>query len=84
MTNGEFRAWLKGFFELEEPPIVFEYRQLAIICNHLCLAQAVSVQLDEENHWLKEYLTTIVSRLKASQPVDFEQVTGDIYAWLFH
>lgn len=48
MTNAEFRAWLKGYFELAEPGPL-EIAQVQIIVNHLNLAEAVEGKLDAEN-----------------------------------
>jgi hypothetical protein len=53
VTNVEFRAWLRGFFELSGPGVALEPRQLQVIVNHLNLAEAVSGGLDDANLLLR-------------------------------
>ncbi len=48
MRNAEFRAWLKGYFELAEPGPL-DVAQVQIIVNHLNLAETVEGVLDAEN-----------------------------------
>jgi hypothetical protein len=48
MRNAEFRAWMRGYFELAEP-VPLELAQVQVIVNHLNLAEAVEGNLDAEN-----------------------------------
>lgn len=52
MRNPEFRAWLKGYFELAEPGPL-ELPQVQIIVNHLNLAEMVEGTLDADNQEIR-------------------------------
>lgn len=54
MTNSEFRDWLRGFFELSPEDVSLTAEQLQVIVNHLNLAEAVELELDEFNKALRQ------------------------------
>jgi DNA-binding transcriptional regulator YhcF (GntR family) len=62
MTNGEFREWLKGFFELSEEDVVLDMKQLQVIVNHLNLAEAVEGKLDAANDQLRGHIRAFRDR----------------------
>ena len=77
MNNGEFREWLKGFFELSEDDVLISPRQLQIIVNHLDLAESVSGELDTLNGQMRAEIDAFRTK-PVRTPDEFASLTQSL------
>ena len=83
MTNEQFRAWLKGFFELSPETTVLVPEQVQVIVNHLNLAEHVAEHLDETNHQIRTEINAFRNGTRRT-PDEFKVFTQTVKNLLFN